>query len=242
MRCMIIDDDYKTAESIEKNIEALPFLQLIKKFTDIPEAIKFIYTHQVDLIFLNVDMPYVSYIQRIKNFYANTSFILTAAYIKHLNEEIELDAIDYIIELDAIDYIIKPVSFENFLKAVIKAIQVKTLRENITTNLPDNQKPLFIKNGLTLHKLDLSNILFLKKEGNYFHIHLKGNKKALIRMNFFTVFNYIPMDKFIRIHKSFIVNVDQIDLIKGQHVTIDSHEIPIGLSYKDGIMKHLKVM
>ena len=230
---MIIDDDYKTSESIEKSIEALPFLELIEKFTGIPEAINFIYGNHVDLIFLNIDMPYISYIPQLKNFCNKTSFILTAAYVKHLNEEIEVNAIDYIT---------RPILFENFLNAVIKAIQVKTLRENHTTNLPNYEKPLFIKNGMTLYKLDLPNILFLKKEGNYFNIHLKGNKRSLIRMNFFTVFKYIPIDKFIRVHKSFIVNVDQIDLIKGHSVMIDSHEIPIGLTYKEHIIKHLTVI
>jgi DNA-binding LytR/AlgR family response regulator len=200
------------------------------------DAINFIYANKIDLIFLDINMPNVSGVQIATLFHDKISIIFTTAYSKYAIEGFELNAVDFLI---------KPISFDRFLKAVTKAMELKVLKENSSASVPqnhpsENEKPLFIKSGAKIHKIDLSEILFLEKEGNYFNIHLTNKKKILIRMNFFDVFRYIPNNNFIRIHKSFIINVKYIDTIEGQNVLINSTTIPIGAAYRQELMNYMK--
>ncbi|HEY2727664.1 MAG TPA: LytTR family DNA-binding domain-containing protein, partial [Parafilimonas sp.] len=216
MNCIIIDDEPKAIEIIERYIISTPFLKLLHSFRDPMDAINFLYVSKVDLIFLDINMPGISGVNVATLFQDKASVIFTTAYSKYAIEGFELNAIDFLI---------KPVSFDRFLKAVSKAMELKLLKENNITATSknghsENEKPLFIKSGTKIFKINISDILFLEKEGNYFNIHMLNNKKILIRMNFFDLFRYLPNNNFIRIHKSYIINLKHLDTIEGQSVFI----------------------
>ncbi|MEP6684956.1 MAG: LytTR family DNA-binding domain-containing protein [Parafilimonas sp.] len=238
MNCIIIDDEPKAIEIIERYIISTPFLKLLQSFRDPMDAINFLYTNKVDLIFLDINMPGISGVNIATLFQDKTSVIFTTAYSKYAIEGFELNAIDFLI---------KPVSFDRFLKAVSKAMELKLLRENNVTGTSkninnENEKPLFIKSGTKIFKINISDILFLEKEGNYFNIHMLNNKKILIRMNFFDLFRYLPSNNFIRIHKSYIINLKHLDTIEGQNVFINTRNIPIGAAYKQELMNYMKLL
>ena len=237
MNCIIIDDEPKAIEIIERYVLSTPFLKLLQSFRDPMEAVNFIYSNKVDLIFLDINMPNVSGVQIATLFHDKTSIIFTTAYSKYAIEGFELNAIDFLV---------KPISFDRFLRAIIKAMELKQLKENNTTVaekiIPsENEKPLFIKSGAKIHKINLSDILFLEKEGNYFNVHLTSNKKILIRMNFFDVFKFIPHTSFIRIHKSYIINAKHIDTVEGHSVKVNSHTIPIGAAYRQELINFINI-
>ena len=238
MNCIIIDDEPKAIEIIERYIVSTPFLKLLQSFRDPMDAINFLYTNKVDLIFLDINMPGISGVNIATLFQDKTSVIFTTAYSKYAIEGFELNAIDFLI---------KPVSFDRFLKAVSKAMELKLLKDNNGTstsknNNSENEKPLFIKSGTKIFKINISDILFLEKEGNYFNIHMLNNKKILIRMNFFDLFRYLPSSNFIRIHKSYIINLKHLDTVEGQNVLINSRNIPIGAAYKQELMNYMKLL
>jgi len=238
MNCIIIDDEPKAIEIIERYIVSTPFLKLLQSFRDPMDAINFLYTNKIDLIFLDINMPGISGVNIATLFQDKTSVIFTTAYSKYAIEGFELNAIDFLI---------KPVSFDRFLKAVSKAMELKLLKDNNGTstsknNNSENEKPLFIKSGTKIFKINISDILFLEKEGNYFNIHMLNNKKILIRMNFFDLFRYLPSSNFIRIHKSYIINLKHLDTVEGQNVLINSRNIPIGAAYKQELMNYMKLL
>jgi len=238
MNCIIIDDEPKAIEIIERYIVSTPFLKLLQSFRDPMDAINFLYTNKVDLIFLDINMPGISGVNIATLFQDKTSVIFTTAYSKYAIEGFELNAIDFLI---------KPVSFDRFLKAVSKAMELKLLKDNNGTSTSknsnsENEKPLFIKSGTKIFKINISDILFLEKEGNYFNIHMLNNKKILIRMNFFDLFRYLPSSNFIRIHKSYIINLKHLDTVEGQNVLINSRNIPIGAAYKQELMNYMKLL
>jgi two-component system LytT family response regulator len=238
MNCIIIDDEPKAIEIIERYILSTPFLKLLQSFRDPMDAINFLYANKVDLIFLDINMPNISGVNIATLFQEKTSVIFTTAYSNYAIEGFELNAIDFLI---------KPVSFDRFLRAVSKAMELKLLKENNTNGVSkdvynENEKPLFIKSGTKIFKINVSDILFLEKEGNYFNIHMANNKKILIRMNFFDLFRYLPNNNFIRIHKSYIINLKHLDTIEGQHVIISSRNIPIGAAYKHELMNYMKLL
>ena len=238
MNCIIIDDEPKAIEIIERYVLSTPFVKLLHSFRDPMDAVNFIYSNKVDLIFLDINMPNVSGVQIATLFHDKTSIIFTTAYSEYAIEGFELNAIDFLV---------KPISFDRFLKAISKAMELKQLKENNIVNTEkntsaENDKPLFIKSGTKIHRINLCDILFLEKEGNYFNVHLVANKKILIRMNFFDVFHYIPNSSFLRIHKSYIINIKHIDTIEGQSIIINSHKIPIGAAYRQELMNYMNLL
>jgi two-component system LytT family response regulator len=237
MKCIIIDDEPKAIDLLQRYISNIPFMDLIKSFRDSVDAIHFINQNKVDLILLDINMPNMSGIQLANIFHEKVQIIFTTAYPEHaLNG----------FELNAIDYLLKPISFERFLKAVSKALELKYLKENANSHIAESGREIaddtiFLKSGAKIYKVTLSEILFLEKEGNYFNIISIHQKKILIRMNFFDIFRFIPQHLFVRVHKSYIINIRQIDLIEAQHIVIKTHIVPIGITYRDDFLKSMKL-
>ncbi len=234
MTCIIIDDEPKAIDLLQRYISSIPFLQLLKSFRDPMDAINFTYQKKVDLILLDINMPNMSGIQVANLFQDKASLIFTTAYPEH--------AVDGF-ELGAVDFLVKPISFERFLKGVTKAMELKSLKENSSNKLSGNitEEIVLLKSGTKIHKLNLSEILFLEKEGNYFNVHSLHHKKILIRMNFFDIFRFIPQELFVRVHKSYIVNIKHIETIEANHIVIQKHSIPIGQTYRDDFFKMMKL-
>ena len=238
MNCIIIDNDQHSTEVIKTYIAEIHFLHLLKNFSNPMEAILFIHQNKVDLVFLDITMQNEFEFKFASLMHDKVLFIFTSAFPQYA-----IDAFEF----DALDFLSKPLTFNRFLKAVSKAVEIKTLKEKNTQLSPVDlaggivENIIFLKSGPKIYKINLPDILFLEKEGNYFTLNLTNNKKILLRTSFFEIFRFIPHNLFVRVHKSFIVNVRNIDLIEAQNVLIHTHVIPIGTSYREKFMEFMHI-
>lgn len=228
MNCIIVDDEYKGIELLKGYIEEIPFLNLINTFRNPIEAIGCIQQHNIDLVFLDINMPRLSGLQVARTLTTKPIIIFTTAYAQHAVEGFELDVADYLL---------KPITFERFLKAAHKA-RVLSQGSNSPTANPINEF-ILIKSGPQLHQIKRSDILFIEKDGNYTTFHTCSGK-IVTRHNFAEALELTGTMGMARIHKSFVVALQHISLIEAHEVTIHKTKIPIGASYRTEFLKLLE--
>lgn len=232
IRCIAIDDELLALDLIEDNIKKLPFMEMVKKCKSAFEAMEVMRQEQIDLIFLDIQMPDVSGIQLLKTLKSKPMVIITTAYEKYATEGFNLDVIDYLL---------KPYSFERFLKAVNKATEYQDLRDKAI--IQENQKEvgstsnyLFVRADYKLVKIELASILYIEGLKDYVKIYL-GDKPILTQMSMKALEERLPSKDFVRVHRSFIVAFSKIDFIQKQMLTIGRKEIPISEHYRDQLFK-----
>lgn len=224
IRTIIVDDEPKAIEILERYLAKIPFISLLNSFRDPLDALTFFRENKIDLILLDINMPNISGIEFSKLTGAATQIIFTTAYPEYAVHGFDLNATDYLL---------KPIEFNRFVIAINKVSHA--LQNNISTRNTFAEDILFFKSGTKVHKTNINDILFFKKEGNYFTVNLKNEKNILIRINFADLMDHIPQQKFLRVHKSYIVAINNIDLIDTDVIHIDKHRIPVGLNYKSNL-------
>lgn len=227
MNCIIIDDENSAIEILRKMIGQLPFLNLMQSFTNPFEGLVYIQENSVDLVFLDVEMPVINGIELMKCLRIKPQVIFTA-----VNNEYAISGYD----LDATDYLLKPLTFDRLLRAVNKASQIHRFAE-YTNNKSKNhdKKPkldfILVKTGYNTIRINLDDILFCEGLKDYIKIHIDG--KTIVTQNSLKKYEEIlPDDRFIRIHKSFIIPLAKIDAIQNNRIVIGKSLIPIGNTYK----------
>ncbi|HEV7780540.1 MAG TPA: LytTR family DNA-binding domain-containing protein [Chitinophagaceae bacterium] len=233
MKCIIVDDEPKAIDVLERYVANVPFLELLETFRDSMDALNYIQRNPADLIFLDINMPNLTGIELAKLLDSRALFIFTTAYSEHAIEGYELNAVDYLV---------KPILFERFLKACTRAHELKLLRDKSPlpeTNHPESNRSIFFKSGTAFYKINISDIYYLEKEGNYFFVYATNNRKIIIRTNFENIESLLPASDFYRVHKSYFINMQHIEMVDGGKVIINKTEIPIGHLYKDGFMKRI---
>ncbi len=223
-KCIIVEDEPLAQEIIKGFISKIPTLELVGTCSSAIEAITFLHSQKIDLLFLDVTMPDLNGIQFLKSLNNPPKVILTTAY-----SEFAVEAF----ELGVLDYLIKPFSFERFLKAINRSM---TISEEINSNEPEIPTFIFIKVDKKNVKVMLDSILFAEAYGNYVKIHT--NKQTYLTTQTFTNFEKVlPEALFIRVHKSYIVQIEAITKVESQKLFIDFIEIPIGITYKHEVEK-----
>jgi two-component system, LytTR family, response regulator len=224
MNCIVVDDEPLAREAMKLNIKELPNLDLIGSFDSALKANEFLQENDVDLMFLDIEMPGISGLEFIKSLKNPPHIILTTAYPQYAVEAFELEVIDYLL---------KPVKMERFLKSVNKVeamLRSHSQREIIPAEVNDDF--IFVKSERKYIKLNFSDIYFIEGLKDYVIIH--ANKgKYMTAMNVKTVLNKLPRSIFFRTSKSYIINVNHIDEIDGEDVIIQDSKIPIGRSYRE---------
>lgn len=228
LRCLAIDDEPLALELLEDNISKVPYLQLVALCSNPIEAMQVLQREQVDLIFLDIQMPGLTGLQFIQSLAQKPMFILITAYEKYA-----LDGYS----LDVIDYLVKPVSLERFIKACNKAWELHQLKAKQPAALEKENTPeyLFVNVEYSLVKLVIANIMWIEGLKDYIKIHLHNTKPLVTRMNMKTIEDELPPSKFLRIHKSYIASVDYITAIRKNSVFIDDMELPVGENYRDAV-------
>ncbi len=227
MNCIVIDDENSAIDTLKEMIGRLSYLNFLRGFTNPFEGLEFIQKQKVDLIFMDVEMPAINGIELIRTLINRPQIIFTA-----IDNQSAISGF----ELDATDYLLKPVSFDRFFKAVYKANQIQKLFELTGTKSMDPDKSshldfLLVKTGYTSIRIDLNDILYCEGLKDYIKIHLPG--KSIITQNSLKKFEEIlPSDRFVRVHKSFIIQLDKIDSIQNNRISIGKILIPIGDNYK----------
>ena len=224
MNCIIIEDQPPAQRILRKYIEDQGTLQLLEVFSDPTKALTYLQENEIELIFLDINLPKLSGISFLKTLQKRPQVILTTAY-----SEYALDGY----ELDVVDYLLKPFSFERFLKAVSKVRSSKT--DPAIADLPVRREH-FIKIGYEHIRIAFEDILFLAADGDYCEIYLQG-KKHLSSEPLKKWIELLEGWDFFRVHKSYVVNVHQIEKVTGSQIILrDGNSIPIGRAYKEDFM------
>ncbi|RMG26156.1 MAG: DNA-binding response regulator [Bacteroidetes bacterium] len=225
IRCIAIDDEPLALEVIQKFASKIPSLDLLGCFQNPLEALEFIQQEPVNLIFLDVQMPDLSGLQLKQHLPEDLSVIFTTAYSEYAIESYNLNAVDYLL---------KPILFDRFLKAVQKA--QKLLQVEMQEKPPTY---LFIKSDTRYFKVNYDDILYIEGMRDYIAVHTPY-KKILTLMSMTKILEKLPSASFMRVHKSFIINLNHISLVQNNRVLIQEREIPISNTYKENFIKFVE--
>jgi len=227
IRCIAIDDEPLALELLEDNISKVPFLELVATCRNPLQAMEIVQREQPDLIFLDIQMPGLTGLQFLQSLQVRPMAILITAYEKYA-----LDGYN----LDVIDYLVKPVALDRFIRACNKAHELFQLKQSPRGTAPDAPGYIFVNVEYSLVKVMLADILWIEGLKDYIRIHLdQSNKPIVTRMNMKTIEDELPQDRFLRIHKSYIVSIHFITSIRKNSVFINDTELPVGESYKDAV-------
>ncbi|MFC0774941.1 LytR/AlgR family response regulator transcription factor [Terrimonas alba] len=230
INCIIIDDEPLARKGLKEYIADVDFLELAGEFDNPLKAAGLISNGKAQLMLLDIQMPKITGIDFLKTLQTAPPVIFTTAYPQHALEGFELNALDYLV---------KPISFDRFLKAALKAKEYYEVREknHAETNLAAADY-FFIKADNKLVKILYDDILFAEALQNYVVIHTK-DKKYITYLTFKSVEEYLPADRFIKTHKSYIVAAGKIDSIEGSNIRIGTHDIPVSRNLKEEVMEKL---
>ncbi len=226
MNYLIIDDEPIAHRIIEGYCKELPQLNKVGNVFSALKASELVINQQVDLIFLDLNMPKMTGFEWLKTLSHPPKIIVTTAYQEYALEGYELDVVDYLL---------KPISFPRFLKAVQKASAIETKAQAKPSNTNSVQEhSLFLKGDKIHHQIHLRDILFVEAYGNYSKVFLQENM-ILTHKKISELEQLLPKQNFMRVHKSFLVAVDKIDSIQGNQIYLQEHKIPIGQTYRSMI-------
>lgn len=230
MTCIVIDDEPLARQGMELHIANVGSLQLLGSFSNPLAAADFLRKEEVDLMFLDINMPELSGLDFLKALRDAPLVIFTTAYPQYALESYELDAIDYLV---------KPIRIERFLKAVNKAENhLKLLQQEAKNSHVEKIEEdfVFIKAERKFFKIYFKDILYIEGLKDYVVIYTIDNK-IITSMNVKTISGQLPAAVFARVSKSYIVNVKHINSFDNELVYINGNEIPIGQSFKDDFIK-----
>lgn len=221
MRAIIVDDEPRAIELLEKYLSHFSQIELIGTFRNGLKAFEFMSTNKVDLIFLDINMPHLSGLSLSRMIDNDTKVIFTTAYSEYAVESYDVKAVDYLL---------KPITFERFGRAMGRVLE------------PDNRattevQPILIKSGSRMHRVAPYEIVYLEKDGNYITYFLVGGK-ILGRATVDEAMAAMP-DHFIQVHKSYIVNTHFVRSMEKNSLLVEATEIPIGASFYEAVKKTL---
>ncbi len=240
MKCIIIDDEPLALGIIKSYCEDMGTLEIAGTYTNALEAIPLLSDMDVDLVFLDIEMPQINGIDFIKTLDRKPLFIFTTAYSQYALEGFEINAVDYLV---------KPIPFPRFVKAVNRAKEIyelkkgnkKVIQEIVSdnTNVSGVDAFVFVKSDYGTVKIKLKDIKYIQGLKDYLKIHISQEKPILTLMTFKDIQSKLPDDQFLRIHRSYIVNIRSVDAIQRSKVVVDDVRIPIGDSYKTDFLKRI---
>jgi len=237
MKCVIIDDEPLAVELLQDFVKKVESLELINSFNNAIDAVSFINQNNVDLVFLDIQMPHFSGIDFLNTIEKKPLVIFTTAYS------------DYAVEgfnLGAVDYLVKPIPFHRFLKAVVRAQQIfaptapQAILEN--TNSPEiDQDFMFVRAEYENVKLNFADILFIEGLKDYVKIYTTDNKFTLTLISLIKLENLLSSKGFARIHRSYIINIKHVKSIQKNKVLISDKRVPISESYKNTFFEKINL-
>ncbi|MDQ1164227.1 LytTR family DNA-binding domain-containing protein [Flavobacterium sp. SORGH_AS_0622] len=238
MKCVIIDDEPLAVELLQDFVKKVDSLELVNSFNNAIDAVSFINQNNVDLVFLDIQMPHFSGIDFLNTIEKKPLVIFTTAYS------------DYAVEgfnLGAVDYLVKPIPFHRFLKAVVRAQQVlqpattiQAISEN-TTAPEIEQDFMFVRAEYENVKLNFADILFIEGLKDYVKIYTTDNKFILTLISLIKLENLLSNKGFARIHRSYIINIKHVKSIQKNKVLISDKRIPISESYKNTFFEKINL-
>ncbi|WP_422091061.1 LytR/AlgR family response regulator transcription factor [Tenacibaculum ovolyticum] len=237
LNCVIIDDVPLAIDVIESYLKKVEGVKIVAKCTNSIEALNILSNQNIDLVFLDIQMPNLSGLELINTLNTNhpPQFILTTAYPQYA-----LDGFD----LNVTDYLVKPIDFKRFFKSFTRAQELHKLKlQKGNSNIIESHVPnkyIFVKHEYENVKINTEQITYIDGLGEYIKIHTSQFiKPVLTLMSFKGVLDKLSNPNFIRVHRSYIINIDKIDVLQKTKIIIDKKRIPIGETYKKSVMNKL---
>lgn len=226
INCIIVDDEPLAIRILEKYVADIPYLSLLGAFDSPIAAMRFLQQQQVDLVFLDINMPELSGVNLVKALSQPPAIIFTTAFPDYAVEGFELDAIDYLV---------KPFSKERFLKAVQKAGQSLEKQANI------DQGPshITLKADRKIYRLPLDEIHYCQAYGDYVKV-ITTEKQLLPKTTLAKLMDQLPSSRFLRVHRSYVIAWDKVEYMEGNQLKIEDLLIPIGQQYREQVLERLK--
>jgi DNA-binding LytR/AlgR family response regulator len=241
MRCVIIDDEPLAIEVVESYVNTIGGIEIVATCTNPLEAIRILNKHKVDLVFLDIEMPNLTGIDLVKSIDHVPQFIFTTAYPKYALEGFNLHATDYLL---------KPIPFPRFLKAVSRAREKYELENRgketpVAITKPEVESGdnfIFVRSEYENIKINLNEIRYIEGLKDYIKLHLQHTSKAVLTLsNFKDIQEKLPPLRFLRVHRSYVVNIDYITAIQKTKLVLGDTRIPIGETYKPQVLNRLKI-
>ena len=230
IRYLILDDEPIAHEIIEEYAGNFPQLYLAKNCYNVFQATDYLNSLEVDLIFLDINMPKISGFEFLKSLINPPAVIVTTAYKDYAMEGYELDVVDYLL---------KPFSLNRFMKAVNKVARGQSKKEVLHHENPKEAKML-LKDGKKIHQVSISSILFIEAFGNYTKVIT--DQKIIVTLEKLSAYvKRMPKEEFVQVHKSYIVALSHIDVIENNKVLIGDSKIPIGITYKHQFLEKMNL-
>jgi len=223
INCIAIDDEPLALDQINKYCSRIDFIDLKKSFTRTSEAEVYLKKFPVDLILLDIQMPDISGIDFYRSLGKPYPVIFTTAYSEYAVEGFDLNAVDYLL---------KPIKFDRFEKAVRKTKEYLDFLNNQDT---EKQQFLFVRSEYRLVRIPFTEILYIEGLDNYVRIFTALNRSIISHMTMKALLDRLPKNKFMRVHRSYIIQVEKSISIRNRTITIGDIQIPVGLSYLDEI-------
>ncbi len=226
MNCIVVDDEPLAREGMKLNIKEVPNLDLLGSFENALKANEFLQENDVDIMFLDIEMPGLNGLDFIRSLKHPPIVIVTTAYPQYAVEAYELDVLDYLV---------KPIKMDRFLRSVNKVEDVLKMHDEPSA-IDFNEDFIFVKSERKYIKLNYNDIYFIEGLKDYVILH--ANKgKYMTAMNVKTIHSRLPNSVFFRTSKSYIINVNHIDEIDGDDVVVQDTRIPIGRSYREKFLQ-----
>lgn len=229
--CLIVDDETIAREIVATHLSKIENIDVIASCSNAIEAFNVIRNHSIDLVFLDINMPEISGISFAKSINKDIKIIFTTAYRDYAVEGFELQAVDYLL---------KPISFERLLIAVNTYFEVYNKHYEPPRHQTENSNFMFVRSERRMLKIDFSNIVFIESYSDYIKIHLNDAPTVVTRETISAVEAKLPKEAFIRIHRSYIIAINNIESFTNEQIVIAEKSLPISRSYKKEVLALLE--
>jgi DNA-binding LytR/AlgR family response regulator len=232
-KCLIVDDEPLARELIRGHVEKLENFEIVAECSDAMKALNVLHEKQVDLMFMDIQMPQITGIEFLKTLKRPPKVIITTAY-----REFALEGF----ELDVVDYLLKPITFERFLKSVNKYYQISQEDVHViagnSVEKSMEESYIYVKENKKVVKVYLSEIKYIEGLSEYVQVYT-DKRKIITKTSMSQMEEKLPGESFLRIHKSFIVSLGKIEAFTANTIEIHGKELPIGRSFKNGVLNAL---
>ena len=233
IQCLAIDDEPLAVKKISAYIQKTPFLELVAECRNAFEAMEIINNRAIQLLFIDINMPDLNGMEFVKSLASKPYIVFTTAYSDYAVEGFQVDATDYLL---------KPITYSSFLKAANK---VKNLIDLNASNQKESIKAtashLFVKSEYKLIRIELDDIKYIESQHEYVKIHLVNSTPVMTQMSMKTIEEQLPSDRFMRVHRSYIVHLKKISVIERNRIVFDGKVyIPVSEQYKEKFQEYVE--
>ena len=230
--CIAIDDEPLAVKKISAYIQKTPFLELVAECRSAFEAMRVIEDHKIQLIFIDINMPDLNGLEFVKSLADKPYIVFTTAYSEYAVEGFQVDAADYLL---------KPVTYSSFLKAANKVKNLIDLSANSQKEIiRSTASHLFVKSDYKLIRIELDDIKYIESQHEYIKIHLINSPPVMTQLSMKAIEEQLPFDRFMRVHRSFIVSLKKISVVDRNRIVFDGKVyIPVSEQYKEKFQEYI---